>query len=104
VEVEEVDRLKAEAQRLAKQLQDIRSRIARAGSSSTRRVATIDGTRCSVCGACLSICPVDAISLEDGAWVDPAKCSACGICVERCPNDAIRLLEPHQKVGVPPLS
>ena len=45
---------------------------------------------CIVCGACLSECPVEAISEGDEINViDPAKCTDCGACVEVCPVDAI---------------
>lgn len=72
---------------------------------------------CNQCGACAEVCPVDAISLENGAYLihdeicigcmncveacpkgvmmkhkdleAPFKCINCGECVEICPRDAI---------------
>jgi ferredoxin len=45
---------------------------------------------CIVCGACLSECPVEAITEGDEINViNAAKCTDCGACVEVCPVDAI---------------
>jgi Na+-translocating ferredoxin:NAD+ oxidoreductase RNF subunit RnfB len=45
---------------------------------------------CIGCGASVKVCPVNAISLENGlAAINPALCTACGACVERCPTEAI---------------
>lgn len=44
-------------------------------------------------GTCVSVCPFDAISVEDGvAVVDRNKCKACGKCVEVCPKHLISLI------------
>jgi len=41
--------------------------------------------RCIGCEACLEVCPVGAISMEDGRILtDRAKCLACGRCAEAC--------------------
>ncbi len=45
---------------------------------------------CVNCGACISECPVDAISEGPDKYViDPDACIDCGSCVAACPNDAI---------------
>lgn len=45
---------------------------------------------CIVCGACISECPVEAISEGEEKYViDPSKCTDCGACVEVCPTEAI---------------
>ena len=47
---------------------------------------------CSGCGACMNLCPVQAITMEmddEGFWapvVDEAKCTHCGLCKKRCPS------------------
>jgi ferredoxin len=51
----------------------------------------IDKEKCTVCGACAEICPVDAIKVDDVAIVDENECIDCGTCVEECPVDAIEL-------------
>lgn len=44
---------------------------------------------CISCGACVSDCPVDAISEGDSKYViDAAKCIDCGACASVCPVDA----------------
>ncbi len=54
-------------------------------------VYEIDRKRCTGCGACVTVCPVNAI---DGEKKQPhvivaAKCIKCGACFEICPADAI---------------
>lgn len=45
---------------------------------------------CSSCGACVSSCPVEAISEGDPTYViDPNTCTDCAECVETCPMEAI---------------
>ena len=54
---------------------------------------------CNQCGTCASVCPVEAISLKNGAYViDPEKCNGCGICVEQCPTQVMFL---HEDSPVP---
>lgn len=46
---------------------------------------------CDGCGVCISKCPVDSISLKNGAAViDMTNCIHCGVCHTVCPNDAVR--------------
>jgi ferredoxin len=60
--------------------------------------AFVDGSRCSGCGNCASICRFDAIESlqESGEWrarVHPRTCFGCGNCRSRCPEDAISMVE-----------
>ena len=43
---------------------------------------------CISCGACLSECPVEAISEGEPYTIDAEKCSDCGACASVCPVDA----------------
>jgi ferredoxin len=44
---------------------------------------------CVSCGACVSECPVDAISQGDAHYEIADSCVDCGACVGACPVDAI---------------
>ena len=52
---------------------------------------TINEETCTGCGACVDVCPVEAITLKDDgkAKVDPDTCIDCGVCVTECPVEAI---------------
>lgn len=61
----------------------------------------IDKETCTGCGACLDVCPYDALSLEDNVAVVNEKCTFCGACLEDvCPEDAITLEKEEKKAGV----
>lgn len=57
------------------------------------KLIEIDKDRCFNCGACVSICPVEAITVAEDKSVnfDQEKCvgSTCSACVEACPARAI---------------
>jgi len=47
---------------------------------------------CEDCGACISACPYQAISMDRGSFelhIDFNKCVACGKCAGVCPVNAI---------------
>lgn len=51
----------------------------------------IDKNKCIGCRACVNICPVGAISMQNGkAVIDQNKCTHCGKCFDVCPQKAIR--------------
>ncbi len=51
---------------------------------------TILEDRCTGCGACLKLCPQQAIDAYGLIHtIDPAKCVRCGICRDACPFQAI---------------
>jgi len=66
------------------------------------KLIEVDSERCFDCGACLSLCPVNAISFKEDFSVvfDQEKCigSPCGACVDACPARAIRLVEQQGSV------
>lgn len=60
---------------------------------SIQRGIEVDKEKCINCGACYSICPVDAISFKEDHSIDfdEEKCISCGLCVDACPTRAIRV-------------
>ncbi|MBL7197672.1 MAG: 4Fe-4S binding protein [Candidatus Omnitrophica bacterium] len=50
----------------------------------------LDKGKCKGCGACINVCPVQAISLTEGiADIDSNRCIECGRCINVCPVGAI---------------
>jgi len=50
----------------------------------------IDKETCIGCGACIDVCPVTALSMDDGkAKCDEGACIDCGACIATCPVEAI---------------
>jgi ferredoxin len=54
----------------------------------------IDNEKCIHCGACFSLCPVDAIKIEDDHSIifEEKLCVRCGACLDACPMTAISLV------------
>ncbi len=67
------------------------------------------GETCRGCGKCVSVCPVNAIQMEDGpagkrfALIDPERCIGCGVCVRSCASSHIRL-EARPERSITPLN
>ena len=64
-----------------------------------RTTAIVDEEECASCGICASVCPEEAITVNDIAVIDPLKCTGCGSCVDECPNKAISLAESKEVVS-----
>jgi len=50
--------------------------------------------RCTHCGACITLCPTGAFTLEKGTRkvkFDDTKCVVCELCVKACPPHAMDL-------------
>lgn len=55
---------------------------------------TRNETRCTSCGACITICPSQAFEVEPATLLvifNNAKCVACGLCIKACPPRAMEL-------------
>jgi Ni,Fe-hydrogenase III small subunit/formate hydrogenlyase subunit 6/NADH:ubiquinone oxidoreductase subunit I len=68
--------------------------------AATRGLPEIDPTRCENTGACVEVCPTDAIELSPAAGsgaargkpsIDAGKCVFCAACVLACPSGAIKM-------------
>jgi len=54
-------------------------------------MAYIITDECTMCGACVDSCPVEAIGEGETKYaIDPALCTDCGACVDECPVEAIK--------------
>jgi Fe-S-cluster-containing hydrogenase component 2 len=62
----------------------------------------VDNEKCSGCGICEDVCPVEAIRVSDGvARIDQDRCNECEACVEACPNEAILVvIEPAEEKAI----
>ena len=58
-------------------------------SREMKMAVIIDEEKCSGCGACADICPVDAIKIENDKAVINEECVECGACVSQCAEEAI---------------
>jgi heterodisulfide reductase subunit A len=55
------------------------------------KTAYIDPQRCNACGACVTVCPYNAISIDEEkevAVVNEVLCKGCGGCVSTCKGSA----------------
>jgi len=55
---------------------------------------TRNDERCTHCGACITVCPTGAFSLEPKTRLvvfDNQKCIACGLCIPACPPRAMEV-------------
>ena len=47
--------------------------------------------KCVGCGACVTACPFNAITMENSLAAVNDRCTLCGACVEACPYGALVL-------------
>ena len=61
----------------------------------SKKVVKKDEEKCMDCGECISLCPVDAIKMEEDWTVelDNQKCIGCGFCTTSCPTKAIKIAD-----------
>ncbi len=52
----------------------------------------IHSQKCTGCGLCTKICPMENISFNKGVVVAGNKCTMCYRCINKCPGQAITLL------------
>jgi NAD-dependent dihydropyrimidine dehydrogenase PreA subunit len=66
----------------------------RGATVSIPKLIEVDSEKCVSCGACVTLCPVEAITIDEDATVvfNKEKCigSICGACVDACPARAIK--------------
>jgi ferredoxin len=71
-------------------------------------ISKIDTHKCSGCGKCVDVCPVNALSLVSAndpghkkkkkSQVNTDICVGCGVCTAKCPTDAIEMIKRSSRV------
>jgi ferredoxin len=52
----------------------------------------VDLGKCTGCGSCAEVCPVEAIKIEnDKAKIDENECVDCGTCIDECQSEALSM-------------
>jgi NAD-dependent dihydropyrimidine dehydrogenase PreA subunit len=78
-----------------------RKKIPRDVLMATYFLRETDREKCTGCGQCVEICPVNVIKMEgDFPVVDRQWCIGCGVCAIPCPSSAIRLI--RKSDAIPP--
>nr|WP_245326444.1 4Fe-4S binding protein [Methanococcus voltae] len=53
-------------------------------------IVKVNNLKCGYCGACVGICPRNAIELiENKIEINDEKCKGCKLCKEICPVNAL---------------
>ena len=78
---------------------------------TTNFIPQVDLEKCNGCGKCVSVCPVEAMTLVSAndphkpkkkmAKVDQDRCLGCGVCVRTCALDGIQLESRPSRVITP---
>ncbi len=53
--------------------------------------------KCTKCGKCVQVCPVDAVKLNHKIITDKTVCILCGSCIKNCKNNAREFNDPALK-------
>ena len=57
---------------------------------SSENDIAVDRSKCMYCGACASVCPKEAIFLDETVVrIKVEECIKCGFCIRECPMGAI---------------
>jgi MinD superfamily P-loop ATPase len=58
-------------------------------------IPVIEKESCTGCGACVEVCPPQALFLDDEKIeIQEEFCEECGFCAAECPAEAIRIVFP----------
>ncbi|HSO71378.1 MAG TPA: 4Fe-4S binding protein [Thermodesulfobacteriota bacterium] len=80
-----------------------RRKIPRDAIMATYFMRETDSGECLGCGACATICPVEAVQMKDGVPIlDRDWCIGCGVCATVCPTEAVVLKGREDRIGVMP--
>jgi ferredoxin len=78
---------------------------------TTNFIPEIDEEKCNGCGKCITLCPVEAMTLVTAsdphkpgrkkAKLDSGQCLGCGVCLKGCNVDALKLKSRDERVITP---
>jgi len=78
---------------------------------TTNFLPSVKDENCNGCGKCVSLCPVEAMTLVSAndpvkpltkkAKVDEEICLGCGVCLQGCDSDALKLVSRKERVITP---
>ena len=61
-------------------------------AESSTATFVVDEELCYGCGACIALCPTNALDIKDRlAIVEQEKCTLCEHCIPSCPVFALRI-------------
>ncbi len=79
--------------------------------NTTNYLPEVVEDKCTGCGKCVEVCPVESLSLVSAGNPENKKkkkaklaehhCLGCGVCVRACPHDALKLVNRKVKVITP---
>ncbi|MDL2298968.1 4Fe-4S binding protein, partial [Synergistaceae bacterium OttesenSCG-928-D05] len=55
-------------------------------------VVQVRKDKCTSCLMCVGFCPTASLLFEGSKQTEPFKCISCGICGRKCPTGALELL------------
>ncbi len=69
------------------------------------KLIEVDTEKCVSCGACVALCPMEAITIDEEASINfnKEKCvgSTCSVCVDACPARAIKSVKQNNSEPMP---
>ena len=66
---------------------------------SNRPAPETNTERCTLCGTCATVCPTEAITVDDQVTTRQEDCIACCACIKACPAEArVYTAEPINKI------
>ncbi len=71
-------------------------------NSASRYMAYWIEEKCTECGVCVEVCPVEAITSSNGnPTFHDEQCIGCGLCVSNCPEGAIKMVLREVQPNIP---